>query len=129
GGSTSAQEGSSSAISLQKSSDPLQLIRPSSSLRHACCRFPKYPVRTNRPTQQRNFALASRVVSLLTGPGLIVLPISIDKENLVLLKHHLEASEGLGYIVAKRGGNVLLVSHESRQEEFNVFLRDLKLEL
>jgi hypothetical protein len=68
-------------------------------------------------------------MSLLTGPGMMVLPISVDKENLVLLRNHLEASEGLGYIVAKRGGNVLLVTHESRQDEFNTFLRDLKSEL
>lgn len=80
-------------------------------------------------TQKQRFELDSRAMSLLTGPGLMVLPISVDKENLVLLRNHLEASEGLGYIVAKRGGNVMLVSHESRREEFNIFVRDLKSEL
>lgn len=45
------------------------------------------------------------------------------------MKHHLEASEGLACLVAHRGGDALLVAHESQRESLNRFIEDLKVEL
>jgi hypothetical protein len=41
------------------------------------------------------------------------------------LRHHLEASEGLGFVIARRGGDVLLVATKSREAELDEFIADM----
>lgn len=68
-------------------------------------------------------------MSLLTGDDLLLRAVSVSKEQLVFVKHHLEASEGLGFLVADRGGDAFLVAHESQREALELFIEDLKHEL
>jgi hypothetical protein len=68
-------------------------------------------------------------MSLLSASDLVVRPVSVAKEDLVYLRHILEASEGLGFIIAEKGGNILLVSSVSMEAELEQFISDLSCEL
>lgn len=68
-------------------------------------------------------------MSLLSAGELVVRPVSIAKEDLVYLRHILEASEGLGFVIAEKGGDILLVSSVSMEAELEQFIADLGCEL
>lgn len=68
-------------------------------------------------------------MSLLSEAELAVRPVSVRAQDLVLVRHLLEASEGIGFLIAKRGGNALLVSPRSRSDELDAFIEDMKLEM
>lgn len=65
-------------------------------------------------------------MSLLCETELVVRTVSVRPSDLVLLRHHLEASEGLGFVIARRGGNALLVATVSREHELDEFIADMK---
>lgn len=65
-------------------------------------------------------------MSVLAGEELELRAVSVSPEMMVLLRHHLEASEGLGYLVARRGGDAFLVTHRSQSDELDRFIEDLK---
>ena len=68
-------------------------------------------------------------MSLLSASDLVVRPVSVAKEDLVYLRNILEASEGLGFIIAEKGGDILLVSSISMEAELEQFISDLGCEL
>ena len=68
-------------------------------------------------------------MSLLQTKELRVRAVSVRAADLVYLRSLLEASEGLGFFVAKKGGDVLLVSSASQGEELDRFLADLAEEI
>lgn len=78
------------------------------------------------PTQENSFGLPSRAMSVLNGEDLELRPVSVSPEKMVLLRHHLEASEGLGYLVAIQGGDAFLVTHRSQTSALDRFIEDLK---
>ncbi len=67
-------------------------------------------------------------MSLLSESELTVRAISVCSKDLVLLRHHLEASEGVGILIAKKGGNALLVAPCSRASELDEFIDDMREE-
>lgn len=73
--------------------------------------------------------LRSGGMALLSQNELEVRAVSVHPAQLVLLMHFLEASEGLGFIIAKRGGDVLLIAPKSQSEALDDFICDMKLEL
>lgn len=74
------------------------------------------------------FGLPFRAMSVLNGEELELRPVSVSPEMMVLLRHHLEASEGLGYLVASHGGDAFLVTHRSQSQALDRFIEDLKEE-
>jgi hypothetical protein len=68
-------------------------------------------------------------VSLLSKNELEVRAVSVRPAKLVLLRHFLEASEGIGFLVAKRGGDVLLVTPTSQAALLDEFISDMTEEL
>lgn len=68
-------------------------------------------------------------MSLLSRDELAVRAVSVRPSQMVLLKNHLEASEGLGFLIAKRGGVALLVSPMSRADELDTFISDMGSEI
>lgn len=65
-------------------------------------------------------------MSVLNGEDQELRPVSVSPEKMVLLRHHLEASEGLGYLVALAGGDAFLVTHRSQSHALDQFIADLK---
>lgn len=68
-------------------------------------------------------------MSLLSRDELTVRAVSVRPSKMVLLKNHLEASEGLGFLIAKRGGVALLVSPVSQADELDAFIADMDTEI
>lgn len=68
-------------------------------------------------------------MSLLDDAELVIRPISVRAHELVYVRHLLEASEGLAFLIARRGGEALLVAPRSRSHELDEFIEDLKLEV
>lgn len=68
-------------------------------------------------------------VSLLDTDELQVRTVTVRAADLVYLRSLLEASEGLGFFVAKKGGDVLLVSSHSLAPELDRFLADVAREI
>ncbi len=68
-------------------------------------------------------------MSFLDGEELELRAVSVSPEKMVLLRHHLEASEGLGYLVARQGGDAYSVSHRSQKEALDRFIDDLRGEV
>lgn len=77
-------------------------------------------------TQEVGFELPSPAMSVLAGEELELRAVSVSPEMMVLLRHHLEASEGLGFLVARRGGDAILAAHRSQREALDRFIDDLK---
>ena len=71
----------------------------------------------------------SRAMSLLSQTELAIRPISLAAADLVFLRHILEASEGLGFVVGNKGGDVLLVSTQAMERQLDEFISDLGREL
>ena len=67
-------------------------------------------------------------MSLLCDDLLEVRPISVRASDLVMVRHYLEASEGLGFLIAKKGGNALLVTPKSQSADLDEFIDDMKAE-
>lgn len=68
-------------------------------------------------------------MSLLDDADLVIRPISVRAHELVYVRHLLEASEGLAFLIARRGGEALLVASHSRASELDEFIDDLKAEV
>jgi hypothetical protein len=68
-------------------------------------------------------------VSLFDDDQLQVRALSVRARDLVYLRSLLEASEGLGFFIAKKGGDVLLVSPVSQKDELDRFILDLEKEI
>lgn len=68
-------------------------------------------------------------MSLLNTHELVVRALSVPARELTYVRGLLEAHEGLGFFVAKKGGDVLLVSSSSLAQQLEVFIRDLSQEL
>lgn len=73
--------------------------------------------------------LRCRAVSLLSKDELAVRAVSVRASELVFVRHLLEASEGVGFLIAERGGDVLLVSPVSREAELDEFISDMEQEV
>ena len=65
----------------------------------------------------------------LLGSGLVARTVHLPKQDIVLLKSILEASEGLGSVFADRGGEVVVAAPTSRAAELDQLLTDLVVEL
>jgi len=68
-------------------------------------------------------------VSLLSKDELSVRAISVRASELVFVRHLLEASEGIGFLIAEKGGDALLVTPTSRVRELDEFISDLEHEV
>lgn len=68
-------------------------------------------------------------MSLLSKIDLAVRPISVRAHQLVFVRHVLEASEGIGFLIAKKGGEAILVAPLSQVAELDAFVEDMKLEV
>jgi uncharacterized protein DUF4911 len=68
-------------------------------------------------------------VAALLGPGLLSRRLSVERSSIVLVRAHLEASEGLGIMFAERGGELTLAAPEGRAHELDAFIDDLCAEL
>ncbi len=66
---------------------------------------------------------------LLDPTELSIRPVSVRASELVYLRHLLEASEGLGFVVGNKGGNVFLVSTHDRVSELDEFIRHVQREI
>jgi hypothetical protein len=53
----------------------------------------------------------------------------VPKEELVYVRSLLEASEGLGFFIAKSGGELLLVCPVSQSRQLDQFVSDLSQEV
>ena len=63
------------------------------------------------------------------GEGLYERRVSLRPADVVLLRAHLEASEGLAAFFAEQGGEVLLATTEGQLAELDRFLADLGAEM
>jgi hypothetical protein len=68
-------------------------------------------------------------VSLLNQTDLEIRPISVRAHELVFVRHVLEASEGIGFLIAKQGGEAFLVSPKSQVAALEAFIEDMKSEV
>jgi Domain of unknown function (DUF4911) len=68
-------------------------------------------------------------VAAVLGPGLVSRRLSIEPSLVVLVRAHLEASEGLGIMFAEKGGDLMLATPESNARELDAFIDDLCAEL
>jgi len=53
----------------------------------------------------------------------------VNSRDVVFVKAIIEASEGVACMFAERGGELLLVSSESRRAELDEIVEDLRVEL
>lgn len=67
-------------------------------------------------------------MSLLSDAELTIRALSLRPEDLVLFRHHLEASDGIGFVIARRGGDILVVGPKSRERDLDTFLDDMREE-
>ncbi|MFO0757572.1 MAG: DUF4911 domain-containing protein [Byssovorax sp.] len=65
----------------------------------------------------------------IAAAGMLVRSVKVAAPDVVFVKGLLEASEGLGALFAERGGELWLVSPESRAEELSELLADLEVEI
>lgn len=49
----------------------------------------------------------------------------VEARELAFVRHALEASEGLGFVVAEKGGPIVVAATKSCAEELDVFLEDM----
>jgi len=56
-------------------------------------------------------------------------PVSVTASDLVYLRHILEASEGLGFVIGNKGGDVLLVSSTALADDLDAFIFDMQKEM
>jgi hypothetical protein len=68
-------------------------------------------------------------VSSLLGPGLITRQIEVRPQDVLLVRAHLEASEGLGALFAERGGDLTLAAPECLEAQLDAFIDDLAKEM
>ncbi len=68
-------------------------------------------------------------MSLLSKIDLEVRPISVRAHELVFVRHVLEASEGIGFLIAKQGGEAILVGPKSQAAALDAFVEDMKAEV
>lgn len=68
-------------------------------------------------------------VAPILGEGLITRRIEVAPHDTVLVRAHLEASEGLGVMFAEHGGSLTLATTVSQERELDRFIDDLALEL
>lgn len=55
--------------------------------------------------------------------------IDVDVAEVVFVRAHLEASEGLGLMFAEHGGELTLAAPVSREAELDAFIADLAAEM
>lgn len=68
-------------------------------------------------------------MSLVAGSDVVVRAISVPKDQLVFVRHVLEASEGLGIVVTERGGQTWLVGPKCQERTLDRLIRDLSEEV
>jgi hypothetical protein len=61
----------------------------------------------------------------ISGPGLIERKIQVRNQDVLLVRSHLEASDGLGLMFAVKGGDLTLVTTESQAKALDEFIADL----
>lgn len=70
-----------------------------------------------------------RPVEPLLGEGLVSREIEVDVADVVFVRAHLEASDGLGLMFAVRGGELTLAAPLDRAAELDAFIADLAEEM
>ena len=65
----------------------------------------------------------------IIGPGLVKRWLSVASGDVVFVKGVFEASEGLGGLSARRGGQLMAFAPASRESELDELLRDLLSDL
>lgn len=65
----------------------------------------------------------------LLGEGLIARRIEVAKEDVVLVRAHLEAHDGLGLLFAEHGGDLVLAAPTGRAAELDDFVSDLETQI
>ncbi len=73
--------------------------------------------------------VSSGAVALFSSEDFAVRRVSLPPRQVVFLRHLLEASEGLGFLVAESGGELFVVSPLSQEQNLNSFLQDLSEEV
>lgn len=63
------------------------------------------------------------------GEGLVSREIDVDVADVVFVRAHLEASEGLGLMFAEHGGELTLAAPREREAELDAFIADLAEEM
>jgi len=70
-----------------------------------------------------------KAVPPLVGEGLLVRRITVRPGDVLLVRAHLEASEGLANLFAEQGGDLTLATTEEQLGELDRFLEDLSTEM
>ena len=70
-----------------------------------------------------------RPVQPLLGEGLVSRDIDVDVADVVFVRAHLEASEGLALMFAEHGGELTLAAPTSREADLDAFIVDLAEEM
>jgi hypothetical protein len=70
-----------------------------------------------------------KAVPPLLGEGLRVRQIVVRSSDVLLVRAHLEASEGLGNLFAEQGGELMLATTEEQLPELDRFIEDLAAEM
>lgn len=82
------------------------------------------PTRAPRPRRSRE-----PLPIQIAAAGMLARSVKVAASDVVFVKGLLEASEGLGALFAERGGELWLVSPESRAQELSELLADLEVEI
>ncbi len=69
------------------------------------------------------------LMSLLCETELAVRAIRVQPSELTFVKNALESSEGIGFMIAKRGGHALLVAPVSQVTALDGFISDMMAEV
>lgn len=65
----------------------------------------------------------------LLGEGLCTRQITVRPGDVLLVRAHLEASEGLGNLFAEQGGDLTLATTREQVAELDAFIVDLSAEM
>lgn len=68
-------------------------------------------------------------MTLYSPREIAVRRVTVSKDEMVFLRHVIEASEGLGFIVAESGGDAFVMSSTSQEAELDQLLSDLSVEM
>ncbi|HMR06634.1 MAG TPA: DUF4911 domain-containing protein [Polyangiaceae bacterium] len=89
---------------------------------------PDKPDNAVAPVRRERYAKVVTVEPLM-AEGLCSRRVTVRARDVVYVKGIFEASEGLGVLFSKAGGDLIISAHASRLAELDEVLRDLTLEI
>ena len=67
----------------------------------------------------------TRPMPLVSQEEMAIRAIRVESDQLVFVRHALEASEGIGFLIARKGGHALLVTPRSQEDLLDEFIADM----